>query len=297
MATRKQTIFLLIFAMVLWGLSWPFAKVITPYASEYTLIFWRFILSALSIIPLMLYTKQSFALKPRGFIYVAFATLFLFAYSLLFFFGLHHGLSGLGGVIVNTLNPIFTFIIIALLGRKGVSRHHVSALIIAFIGGSMIMRVWEIELSTFLSGGNLVFLVAALLWSGMTVVSDAAKTHIAVLNFSFYIYLGVALLSFGCADKAEIAASFHFDLTFWAAMGFISVIVTALATSLYFKASTILGSAHASSFVFLVPVSAVIGSYLFLNEIPTLTTIVGGTLCIIAVGLINQNSVKSTLNS
>jgi len=292
MVTRKQTIFLLIFSMVLWGLSWPFAKILTPYASEYTLIAWRFILSALSIIPLMLYTKQSFLLTRKGFAYVLLATLFLFAYSLFFFLGLHHGLSGLGGVIVNTLNPIFTFIFIVTFARKGISLQHVLALIIAFIGGMMIIRVWEIELSTLLSGGNFYFLIAAILWSGVTIVSDKAKAYISVLNFSFYLYLGVALLSFWCADKDELRASLHFDFTFWAAMSFISIIVTALATSLYFKASTILGSAHASSFVFLVPVSAVVGSFLFLNEIPTLTTIIGGILCMSAVGLINKNSVK-----
>ena len=292
MATRKQTIFLLIFSMVLWGLSWPFAKTLTPYASEYTLIFWRFILSALSIIPLMFYTKQSFSLTKKGFIYVVLATLCLFAYSNFFFLGLHHGLSGLGGVIVNTLNPIFTFILIVLFAKQSISRPHVLALMIAFIGGMMIMRVWEIEFSTLLSGGNLFFLIAAILWSCVTIVSDKAKAHIAVLNFSFYIYLGVGLLSFCFADKTELLASLHFDIAFWAAMSFISIIVTALATSLYFKASTILGSAHASSFVFLVPVSAVAGSFLFLNEIPTLTTIVGGALCIGAVGLINKNSVK-----
>jgi len=292
MGARKQTIFLLIFSMVLWGLSWPFSKILTSYASAYTLITWRFLLSAVSIIPLMLYTKQSFLLTRKGFIYALVATLFLFAYNVVFFLGLHHGLSGLGGVIVNTLNPIFTFIFIVLATQKDISRQHVLALIIALIGGMMIIRVWEIELSSLLSSGNFFFLIAATLWSCVTIVSDKAKTYIPVLNFSFYIYLGVALLSFWCADKSELRASLRFDFAFWAAMSFISIIVTALATSLYFKASTILGSAHASSFVFLVPISAVLGSFLFLNEIPTLTTIIGGTLCISAVGLINKNSVK-----
>ncbi|MBI5641926.1 MAG: EamA family transporter [Deltaproteobacteria bacterium] len=62
----------------------------------------------------------------------------------------------------------------------------------------------------------------------------------------------------------------------------------AFATTVYFFASSILSSRKASSFVFLVPFSAVILSWFFLGEVPRINTIAGGSLAIGAVYIINQ---------
>lgn len=76
-------------------------------------------------------------------------------------------------------------------------------------------------------------------------------------------------------------------------MFYSAVINTAFATTFYFIATAKLGAGKASSFIFLVPLSAAFGSWIFLNEIPQLHTIIGGILGIIAVYLLN---VKSKVN-
>lgn len=296
MAKNKNFILLLIFAMVLWGLSWPTAKIVTRFAGEYTLLFWRFFLTTLGMIPLMFYFKQSFKFSLQGLKYIALGTFFILTYNLFFFLGLRYGLSGLGGVLVTTLNPILTFFIVALISKKGFSTYQMLGLLMALIGGGLIIRLWEVDMVSLLQGGNLFFLIAALLWSFLTLSSAGGKTHLPVLTFSFYIYLCTTIVSFVLADKMEIYNSFFFGFTFWINMFFISVIVTAIATTIYFKASTVLGSAIASSFIFLVPATAILGSFLILDEIPKLSTVIGGVICTLAVGLINKNSVKLTTN-
>ena len=296
MTKDRNFIFLLIFAMVLWGLSWPTAKIVTTYASEYTLLFWRFLLTTLGTIPLMWYFKQPFSFSKKGLKYIALGTFFIFTYNIFFFLGLRYGLSGLGGVLVTTLNPILTFFIVALISRKSFSPIQMIGLLLAIIGGSLIIRVWEVDAHTLMQGGNLFFLIASLLWAFLTLSSSGGKAHVPVLTFSFYLYLGTTIISFVMADKGEIYQSLFFDMTFWINMFFISVIVTSIATTIYFKASTVLGSAIASSFIFLVPATAIVGSFLILGEIPRISTIIGGIICISAVGLINKNSVKLTTN-
>ena len=62
----------------------------------------------------------------------------------------------------------------------------------------------------------------------------------------------------------------------------------AFGTSIYFQASTELGPKKASSFIFTVPISAMLFAIIILNEPLFITTLIGGSLGIIAVYLIND---------
>ena len=66
---------------------------------------------------------------------------------------------------------------------------------------------------------------------------------------------------------------FKFDLTFWVNLILLSVFAMALGTSIYFYASTELGPGKASSFIFLVPLTAILFSMYFLREPIQISTI------------------------
>ncbi len=291
MAKNKNLIFWLIISMLIWGMTWPTAKIVTGYTDEYTLLFWRFALSTIGLIPIMFYLKQPFKFSLKALKYIALGTIFVTAYNFFFFLALKHGLAGLGGVLVTTLNPIITFFLASIFAQKKPNVNQVFGLILGLIGGVFIMRLWEFDPKMLTHGGSTLFLIAAFLWSFLTFSSAGAKNYVPVLTFSFYVYLFTTCISFLVADKSAIYASLSFDWYFWANLIFLSIIATSIATTIYFKASTILGSALASSFIFLVPVMAVIGSYFMLGEVPKLTTIIGGLLCIIAVGMINKTKI------
>ncbi|MCR6640451.1 MAG: DMT family transporter [Sporocytophaga sp.] len=56
----------------------------------------------------------------------------------------------------------------------------------------------------------------------------------------------------------------------------------------FFVATSRLGAGKASTFIFLVPFSAALGSWIFLKEVPEIHTIIGGFLGIFAVYMINR---------
>ena len=70
---------------------------------------------------------------------------------------------------------------------------------------------------------------------------------------------------------------------------FLSVFALALGTSIYFYASTRLGPRKASSFIFLVPFTAILFSMYFLKEPFQISTVFGGVLGIFSVYLINAD--------
>jgi drug/metabolite transporter (DMT)-like permease len=60
------------------------------------------------------------------------------------------------------------------------------------------------------------------------------------------------------------------------------------ANTMYFFASSKIGAVKASSFIFVVPLTAIIFSVIILKEEVLYTTITGGSLSVVAVYLINR---------
>jgi drug/metabolite transporter (DMT)-like permease len=277
--------------MILWGLSWPTAKIVTGYGlNSNTLLFWRFFLTSLGFIPIAFFYKIKLKINKRDILHVIIGGLTLYLYNELFFLGLKHGLSGKGGVLVTTLNPILTFLVIWLITRKPINLKEKFGLFLGFIGGLIILQVWELKLSVIFSLGNIYFLLAALAWVFVTISSSQTKGKIDSLTYSFYAYIFTTIFSLFTLNFSQISHSFDLGFIFWINMFFISIVVTSVATTIYFKTTTILGSSKSSSFIFLVPVSALFGSYIILGEIPKNSTILGGLICLIAVYLINKKA-------
>ncbi|MCI0501762.1 MAG: DMT family transporter, partial [Epsilonproteobacteria bacterium] len=110
---ERHIYFYLVISMICWGISWPASKILTTYSDPYTLMFLKFFISSLALIPMLYFLNiknifSPFIIKP-----LFYATLFIIAYNIFFFYGLKNGFAGIGGVIVTGSNPIFIFIIVS----------------------------------------------------------------------------------------------------------------------------------------------------------------------------------------
>lgn len=279
----------LVIAMIFWGISWPSSKILTFYTDPFTLMFLKFFISAIALIPifLLLNDKRFFSaqvIKP-----LVVATFFIILYNLFFFYGLKYGLAGLGGIVVTGSNPIFTFLIVAIIDKINIPKRKKVALIIGLIGTAITLHIENLNLNELVDGGNLFFLLASLSWSLVTIYSTNAKQHLNSLLFSIYLYAGSSVITYVLfIDNNSLIEIFTFEFLFWINLFFVTIITTAISTTIYFKASNILGASNASSFIFLVPIVAVLSSAILLNEVPNITSLIGGTLLIFSVWLINK---------
>ena len=80
----------------------------------------------------------------------------------------------------------------------------------------------------------------------------------------------------------------NFDLIFWFNMFVITILSTTFATSIYFIGASKLGAKEVSSYIFLVPASALIIGSIFLGEKITSNTIIGTICTIIAIYILNN---------
>jgi drug/metabolite transporter (DMT)-like permease len=278
----------IVLSMFMWGLSWPSGKVAAAYGAPMTVVLIRYLVVLISFIPIFMFMKAPLLIHKKGIFPLLIAGLLLSLYTYLFFYGLKNGLAGAGGVLVTTMNPIMAYGIGLLINRKKPSRNESIGLFLGILAGASLLKLWG-NFNELFASGNLYFLLAAFVWAIMSRVTSTASNYGSSFSFSLWMYVATICIVLPFVDFADFASLVeHADGYFWWNIVFSALFATSLATTYYFYATTTLGPEKASSFIFLVPVSAALSAWLFLGEALMPHTIVGGVLGIAAVYMINR---------
>lgn len=286
--------FLIIISMIIWGGSWVSAKVIVATLPPETLTFWRFFISFIAMLPVLFFLKGPMRVTWPALGYTLMGSASMGLYLYLFFEGLRYGFAGAAGVLVTTTVPIATFGLSLLILKKTPTGRELLGLTLGLAGGGVLLEVWTLDGHIF-SGGNVYFLLCAVLWALVTVSSQKAGGLISPFIFSLLTYAFCSLFFLFLALPQGVLVVFEQGTAFWMNMLYLAVISSTFATTVYFFASSRLSSNRASSFVFLVPSCAVVLSWIFLGETPKLHTIAGGLIAILATYLINRSTGKRRL--
>ena len=279
----------MVFAMITWGYSWVGAKILGPYGHVSTKIFLRFFFASIALIPILLKYHIPFRIDKKGFIFILWNSISLCSYNYFYFKSTHMGLAGVGGVLVTTLNPILTSLFVfSFLDRSSAKLKEFVGLIMGLAGGGIIMRLWEMDIALMISSGNIFYILASCSWVSVTITSQKSKNHIHFLTYSFWSFLSSSLLSLSFCEIESISQTINYDSIYWLNIFLLSIVVMSFANTMYFFASSKIGAVKASSFIFVVPLTAIIFSKIILNEQVLYTTVLGGVLSVIAVYLINR---------
>lgn len=275
-------------SMCLWGVSWPSGKVLSGYCSVINFTVYRYTVVVLTMLVLLPLAGVSFRIKKKGAPAFLISGVLLAAYSYFFFKGLKAGTAGAGGVLVTTLNPIIAYLTGIGVKKRLPSENESFGLLLGLIAGCVLLKIWSSS-SSLLESGNLYFLMAAFIWSVMSMFTALGAKYGSSIGFSLWQYLVTLLCFLPFTDFAEMRAAVHIsDPLFWLNLFFGSAVVTSLATTVFFYTTTRLGAARASSFIFLVPFGAAVSSWFLLGEKILPHTAIGGLLGMVAVYLINK---------
>ena len=280
---------LAIIAMLTWGLSWSNGHILAGSdISVAHLIFWRFFLASAFFTPVVFLSQQWKINDTRGVWGAILGGILIASYNLFFFLGSHLGLAGTGGVLVTTLNPILTTFLASFWFHRSLKRKDYFGLVLGILGGLLIIRIWHTSWSELFQSGNGFFLLCAVSWAFLTVVTEQVRDSISVMTFSLITYWVAGALALPFSLAHGIGSVFALDWIFWLNLFAVSIGAMAFGTTVYFFATKALGSEKSSAFIFVVPVSAMFFAWWILSEPFTLTTISGGFLAIMAVYLINK---------
>jgi drug/metabolite transporter (DMT)-like permease len=180
-----------------------------------------------------------------------------------------------------------TFFLVSLLVKKMLPKEQIIGLLLGFIGGMVMLKLTSVY--HLFNGAEIYFLLCALVWAVLTVISQRSHAVIHPVHYSFFIAIFASVILFFIALPYNIDAVFDEGIGFWGALLYLAVFGQTVATTIYFVASGKLGSSHASSYMFLVPVFALMSSWLLLGEPIELHILVGGALTLLGVYLINRS--------
>ncbi len=288
MSKQNNTIFyfLMFIAMIGWGAAWVHVKYLSEHMSVNEIIFYRYLFTTVSMVPILVWMKKSFAVTPTVLMVITVAAAILTVYTLLFIEGTHLGTAGLGGAFVTTLIPIVTFALSAILQKRHIKSRDVLARTLGAVGVMTILNVWSFSSEQILRIENLYFVVAALLWAVLTIISSRANS-IDPMVYSFYLYLITTII------EGLFVADFQTDMIHmgtipWLNLISVALLSTTFATSIYFVGGQRIGADKISSFTFLVPFSAIGLSAIFLGEKVTAGMLIGTTMAVAAIYMLNK---------
>lgn len=289
---RSLLYFIMIFSMVLWGLSWPSGKIVSQYGTIPVIMVWRFLIASLAMLFVLLFRKTAFRIPKEGILPLVLSVILISTYNMAYFMGVRQGAAGAGGVLVTTLNPVVTFALVSIVFREKPGWKSIAGIVLGMIGGTILIDVWRNGWGMVFQMGNQYFLLCASSWAFLTLISSRINSHMSTLTYSFWVYLGSGLLALLMVGDAPVLEVFSYEFRFWIHLFSISLGAMAFATTAYFIATSRLGSEKAAAFIFTVPVSAMLFSMLLLNEALKLNVLIGGMLSIAAVYLINARDKK-----
>ena len=151
----------MVIAMLTWGLSWTNAKILGQYADAPLIMVWRFFFASLSFAPLLKLSDDSLRLTKDNIYFILGNALCMVSYNYFYFKGTQIGLAGAGGVLVTTLNPILTTLFVGLLFGGIIKQKDWFGLVLGLVGGTFIIRLWEMDGSSLVQSGNLFFILAS----------------------------------------------------------------------------------------------------------------------------------------
>lgn len=272
--------------MMLWGAGWPVLKILSQSVSWEVATFWRLAIMSLAYVPVLWWTKKPFRLDKSAWMTVSLSGFLYTLFMVLSFLGVHVATAGAGGMIITTLSPILIVVIAIVFTGFRPSKQHIFGLGLGLLGGMIMVELWE---GTILSNvGNLLFIFAAVTWSILSVLAQHSRQYVDPIRYSFFLGLVATLCMFFMAYGHGILSVFDQGFVFWSALLYLSVMTQTVATTIYFIASTKMGSGKASSYMLLVPVFALVSSYEMLGEVPAISLVIGGALSIAAVYWINH---------
>jgi len=281
---------LMVFAMLLWGGGWTALKILTNDIGVEVLTFWRFVIMTIGFVPILLFFGQPLRLPKKSFKYMLLGSILNILFMFFAYLGVKFSTAGSGGVIITILSPLFTFAFSLLILKHVHTMVQYLGLLIGIIGGAIMLDLQNIQLDAFLHSGEPYFVLAAITWAFITLNSQKSHIHINPVHYSFFISVISMLILFVFTLPYDVTVVFEQDIRFWTALLYLGVLGQSVATTIFFVASGRLGSSKASSFMFLIPLFALLISYLVLDEAIQMHVILGGAISLAAVYFINKRS-------
>jgi len=273
---------LLVLAALFWGGSWIVVKQLTADIDPVLIATMRFVIVSVILLPVAvwLYAKGE---RVKG---EDFGMLMLLALSgvVLLYILQYYGVSmttAINASLMATFNPAVTLLLSAAFLKEKISTEKIAAIAVAFLGAFFVITNGNMNLGAIAGDilGSLLSLASTSCWAVYTVVSKRATQRHSPLFITTYTSMIGALFFIPIMLLVSSPIKLvTLPLADWMGLFFLAVLCTVFAYSVWSYSLERLDASKTAVFIYLVPLFAVLLSYIRLGESITPYTILGGFL-------------------
>lgn len=280
---KKKTrgMLMLIFVNVMWGLSFIFSKTaLTEGMPAMTLAFWRYLLTAVMMLPMCLKAEKGVRLGKDAPLALVTTLLGITVYFYFELTGLKRTTASAASLIL-ALVPMLTLLFRIAFMRERISAIRWIAVVLSLVGAYFVIITDGGEGAGTLIG-NLLMVCACLCWTGYILSTPRLMENHSSLRVSTWqaVAAVITLAPFALMERGEWVPV---SLKAWLCIFALAAICSALGYVLYNEAIRTVDSLTVSLTINLNPVAACIGGALLLDETLSGTQLFGGVLIILSM--------------
>ena len=274
----------LISVALMWGINIPIMKYALGLIDPFCFNAFRLSISAV-VLGLCAWWETRRRGEPRGrkayFRIACYALLSGFVYQYLFVVGIFRTTGGNTALIMSSM-PMWTAVLAFFLIRERLSLVAWLGLLITLVGTVIVtLQKEDLNSSASLLWGNLIVLAAALAWAVATVMSRPVLQSISPIALAFIANAATLPLHIAVATphlrEGILALK---DPVVIGCLVYSGVFSTGISYAMWHYGVRQVGASHAATYQNLIPIVALTGGWLFLQESLLLGQIVGGSLII-----------------
>jgi drug/metabolite transporter (DMT)-like permease len=184
--------------------------------------------------------------------------------------------------LINGLGPLVTGLLATILIQEPMSRRQATGALVALLGILILISGGSLAFWSRISAniGDLIVMVAVVLWSLYSVLSRKATHHRSSISATaFSVFLGLPMLLLGGAWEMG-ASPLQTSVTLWPVLLYVGIAPTVIGFLAWNEGVRRLGSSGAMVFYNTLPVYGSLLGYLFLGEAIGLPQVAGGVFII-----------------
>ena len=195
--------------------------------------------------------------------------------------------------IIQTSGPIFTIIFAIILLNESADKKKIIGTIIALVGSISLVVSLDENFNLFDSSvyGNFLILLSGISYAISSIITKKGlerKNPLQILGFSSL--LGFIVLSLLSLFENPFNVIINLSIETWLAIVLLTIFPSFIALLFWYEAMINEDISRLVLFIYLMPIFAVIFSYILIGEIISIQTILFATLIIIGVAIAQKNT-------
>ncbi len=267
---------------LVWAGSFIAVKVGVEELSPVTIAFLRFAVASPFMLLILLVKKKSLKIPLRELPVIT--VLALTGVTLLYIFqftGIKYTTAASSAILINT-NVIFIAILSSMFLKEKLSARKAGGIMMGFLGVVFVVGSGSFALGTSMKG-NAMIILSAICWAVYSVVGKKILERYDPFTVTTYVFILGTILFIPFINKDMLSTVISFNG--WIIILYLAILCSVFAYVAWYDALAATDATKVAIFLNLIPLSAIILSYLILKEEITIFLVIGASLIVYGIYL------------